>query len=99
MTFGKRLQSHCLTYAFPTAAAKGQIIVHFCHLIGHGPIHREPIWIKGISIAPVSCVPAGDIHLHRSEACRGALPFAPQQVHVSKPACLLTPPIEKERGN
>ncbi len=54
----QELQSQCPTYAFSATAAEGQIVVHFCHLVGYGSINRESVRVKSISIAPVSRISA-----------------------------------------
>jgi len=47
-----------LTNAFPAAAAKGQVVVDLCYLVGYWAIHWEPVWVELVSIAPVARIPA-----------------------------------------
>ena len=79
------MQSHkILTYTLSAAAAKGQVVVHLGDLIGYGAVHRKPVWVKRIGIAPVSRIPAPitqppvtklprpSISMH----CRRSMPFS-----------------------
>ena len=47
-----------LTNALPAAAAKGQVVVGLSDLVGDGAIHREPVRVEAVSVAPVARIPA-----------------------------------------